>query len=107
VTADDVRVVDVPDRERYELHVGDDLAGVIEYRTTAAGLALVHTEIDPAFEGRGLAGRLIAGALDDARSRGVLIRPICRVVAGYIRRHTEFLDLVETRSPRSKALPPE
>jgi predicted GNAT family acetyltransferase len=102
MTTDEIRVVDVPDLERYELHVGDDLAGVIEYRTTASGLALVHTEMDPAFEGRGLAGRLIAGALDDLRSRGLAVRPLCAVVRGYVRRHPEYLDLVEARGPESE-----
>jgi predicted GNAT family acetyltransferase len=102
---EDVRVVDAPQRDRYELHIDGVLAGVIEYRTTPGGLALVHTEVDPAFEGRGLSGRLIAGALGDVRSRGLRIRPLCAVVAGYIRRHPEYLDLVETRRPGAKPPP--
>jgi predicted GNAT family acetyltransferase len=54
----------------------------------------VHTEIDDAFEGRGLGSILVRAALDAARSRGLAVRPDCPFVRGYIARHPEYLDLV-------------
>jgi hypothetical protein len=57
-------------------------------------ITLIHTEVDPAFEGKGIAGRLVAGALDDIRRRGLLVTPICRFVRSYLRRHPEYADLV-------------
>ena len=56
---------------------------------------LVHTEIDPAFEGHGLGSHLAAGALDDARQRGLTVVPLCPFVTAYLRRHHEQLDVVE------------
>ena len=53
-----------------------------------------HTEIDDAFEGRGLGSILIRAALDAARGRGLAVRPDCPFVRGYIARHSEYLDLV-------------
>ena len=59
--ADDVRVSDNPSELRYELFVDGELAGLIRYRRLPDALALVHTEVEPRFEGRGLAARLVAG----------------------------------------------
>lgn len=55
---------------------------------------LVHTDIDPGYEGRGLGSKLVAGALDDLRRRGLGVVPLCPFVAAYLRRHPEQADLV-------------
>ena len=71
------------------------LAGLAQYRLTDPGLIVfIHTEIDDAFEGRGLGSILVRAALDAARSRGLAVRPDCPFVRGYIARHPEYLDLV-------------
>jgi predicted GNAT family acetyltransferase len=88
------RVVDNPSELRYEAWSGDTLAGIIRYTRDGDVLTLVHTEVEPAFEGEGLGDMLVAGALDDARARGKLVRPLCQFVASYIRRHPEYADLV-------------
>jgi predicted GNAT family acetyltransferase len=54
----------------------------------------VHTEIEPAFDGRGLGGQLARAALDDVRRRGVRAVARCPFIAGYIERHPEYQDLV-------------
>jgi predicted GNAT family acetyltransferase len=55
---------------------------------------MVHTEVDPEFEGSGLGGKLVAGALDDVRAQGRRVQPLCPFVAKYIARHPEYADLV-------------
>jgi uncharacterized protein len=55
---------------------------------------MVHTEIEPEWEGRGFGSTLAAGALDDVRVRGLKVRPLCPFVVAYIRRHPEYADLV-------------
>ena len=80
--------------ERYELTRDGDLAGTIMYRRRPGLLALVHTEVDERFEGLGLGSVLVRGALDDARSRGLVVLPFCPFVNGYIQRHREYTDLV-------------
>jgi predicted GNAT family acetyltransferase len=94
-----VRVVDNPDKARYEAYVGDELAGFATYRARPGTVVLVHTEVDDAFEGRGVGGRLAAGALDDLRARGVKVEPLCPFIARYIQRHPEFSDLVAGSDP--------
>jgi predicted GNAT family acetyltransferase len=79
---------------RYELHVGGELAAFIRYASTPETVTLVHTDVEPAYEGRGLGSVLVAGALDDIRSRGLNVVPLCPFVRVYVDRHPEYADLV-------------
>lgn len=88
-------VRDNPQRHRYEITVDDQLAGFAEYESEDGKLAFVHTEIDEAHQGQGLAGKLIGEALGGARQAGVQVRPYCRFVRSYIARHDDVLDLVD------------
>lgn len=90
----EIVVQDNPGELRYELLVDGEVAGEIRYRRSPDFVALVHTEVAPAVEGRGLGARLVAGALDDLRGRGLHVVPICPFVRSYIRRHPEYGDLV-------------
>ena len=89
-------VLDVPDRSRFEIHADGRLAGFTQYRLKDPALIVfIHTEIDDAFEGRGLGSTLARAALDAARARGLAVRPDCPFVRGYIARHPDtYLDLV-------------
>jgi predicted GNAT family acetyltransferase len=87
-------VVDNAAERRYELHVGNDVAGIIRYVVAPASLTLVPTDIDPAYEGRGLGSVLVAGALDDIRARGLRVVPLCPFVRAFLERHPEYADLV-------------
>jgi uncharacterized protein len=94
-TAEDVRVLDVPERSRFEIRVDGELAGFTAYRRRPGLIAFTHTLIDPRFEGRGLASRLVETALAEARSAGLAVLPFCPFVRGYIAGHSEeYLDLV-------------
>ncbi|WP_033823345.1 GNAT family N-acetyltransferase [Kitasatospora sp. MBT63] len=95
------RVTDDPRASRYEIRIGPGAAagtgepvGFAEYHLSEGELALIHTEVDPVFEGRGLAGRLVRAALDDARRRGLAVLPYCPYVRKWIGRHPDFTDLV-------------
>jgi uncharacterized protein len=89
-----VSVTDNPSELGYELHVDNDLAGEIRYRRQPGAVVLVHTDLEPIFEGEGLGSRLVQGALDDIRARGLAVVPVCLFVAAFIRRHPEYADLV-------------
>ena len=90
----DVRVVDNPEQLRYELWLGATRAGFIQYRSEPGAILLVHTEVDPAFEGQGLGARLVTGTLNDLRARDVKLVAQCPFVRAYLRRHREYADLV-------------
>ena len=87
-------VTDRPEQLRYEIEVDGELAGFLLYRREPGVLELVHTDVDPKWEGKGVGAALVQGALDDVRARGLKVRPFCPFVRAYIRRHPEYEDLV-------------
>jgi uncharacterized protein len=91
---DDLSVRDNASRQRFELLLGEDVIGTIVYDTRPDAVVLVHTDVDRAFEGRGYGSRLISGALNDIRTRGLQVVPVCRFVRAYLDRHPEYADLV-------------
>lgn len=93
-----VEVADNPGASRYEVSVDGDVGGVAVYRLEDDRIVFLHTEIDLAHEGEGLGGRLARGALDDARERGLAVVPLCPFIAGWIRRHPDYADLVSPDS---------
>ncbi|HRE00471.1 MAG TPA: N-acetyltransferase, partial [Ilumatobacteraceae bacterium] len=52
-----VSVRDNPEQQRFEVYVGDTRAGLADYERNGGTITFTHTEVDSAFEGRGLAGR--------------------------------------------------
>lgn len=88
------RVIDNPARHRFEVWVEEVLAGFAEYQITDTLVVFTHTEIDPAFEGKGLGSALAAGALDLVRAQGGRkALPVCPFIKGWIERHPDYLDL--------------
>jgi predicted GNAT family acetyltransferase len=80
--------------DRYLIAVDGQRIGLLGYTRRGEVLDLHHTEIDPAFEGRGFGAKLVGDALADIRDRGLQIRPTCSFVAAYIRRHPADADLL-------------
>jgi hypothetical protein len=91
----EVLVRDAPDRSRFEITVGGTLAGFAEYSVRPGRITFTHTEVGEAYQGMGLAGRLIRTALDTARRRGLVVTPLCPYVAAFVRRHQEYLDIID------------
>lgn len=94
--SEQIGIVHVPERHRYELRDGDKRIGVGLYRIQDDGAvyAFDHTEVDEGYSGLGLASRLVTFALDDVRSKGARIRPYCPYVRSFLRHHPEYQDLV-------------
>ena len=96
-TPAEAEVVDVPEKNRYELRLGDRLIGLAAYRRRDGRIAFTHTEVDEACEGRGFGSMLAAAALEDARNQGLEIVPLCPFIAHYVKRHPEYEELVASR----------
>ncbi|MGY1649840.1 GNAT family N-acetyltransferase [Geodermatophilus sp. SYSU D01119] len=87
-------VVDVPEKGRFEVRVGERVVGLASYHVENGTMTLPHTEVDPSMGGRGIGTVLVAGVLDAARERGLHVLPYCSFVRHYIQQHPETLDLV-------------
>ncbi|GAA2095421.1 GNAT family N-acetyltransferase [Streptomyces albiaxialis] len=92
--ADDVTVTDNPGEGQYEARIGDAVAGTAQYMRSSEVIAFTHTEVDLAYEGRGVGSALARTALDAAREEGLKVVPVCPFFASYIRKHTDYQDLV-------------
>jgi len=90
----ELTVVDVAEAGRYEARFGDEVAGFAEYTLDGERIVFTHTQVDPAYEGKGVGGNLARGALDDARARGLVVVPRCPFIRGWIARHPAYADLV-------------
>jgi uncharacterized protein len=95
--AEEIQVVDNPERSRYEARLGERILGVVEYELSADGkrIVLVHTEVLPDAEGMGVGSRLARGALEDVRRRGLKLTVECEFIQAYLKRHRrDYEDLV-------------
>jgi predicted GNAT family acetyltransferase len=92
--AGEIQIEDRPNAGRYEIYFNGKRAGLAAYELADQRIVFTHTEIDDAYEGHGLGGRLVGYALDDARRRGLTVVPRCPFVRRYIEEHPEYADLV-------------
>ena len=90
----EIAISDAPERKRFIATVDGKQAGFIVYRLRPGLIALIHTEVDEAFEGRGIGGALARFALDQARAAGLAVLPFCPFVNAWMKRHPEYADLV-------------
>lgn len=94
MTAQGTVVRNAPDRSRYELVLGDRVVGFADYVLDGEVITVPHVEVEPAARGGSLGSLLVREMLDDVRSRGLSIRPLCPFVRVFIRGHDEYADLV-------------
>ena len=86
-------VRDNPAEHRYEVRAGDEVA-FLQYHDRPDGhRVLVHTEVPPALEGKGIGGRLVKAALDEARAGQRRVVAVCPFVRSSRARHPEYADL--------------
>jgi predicted GNAT family acetyltransferase len=94
-----VEFIDRPEQARFVVTVNGEIAGFATYRLRDDLITFIHTEVDAAFGGHGLGTRLVVHALDDARRRGLRVRPLCPLFAKFISEHTEYQELLAAAAP--------
>jgi len=87
-------ITDNAAKSRYEIRVDGDLAGFVEYEPGEDAVVLIHTEVDSAFEGKGVGSALARGSLDDVRGKGLKVVPLCPFIKKWIQKHPDYQDLV-------------
>jgi predicted GNAT family acetyltransferase len=82
--------------DRFSIAVDGQTVGFTEFTDRDGQRVFTHTEVDDAFEGRGLATILIGEALQSTRDAGLRVVPVCEMVAAYIDKHEEFKDIADS-----------
>jgi len=98
-----VTVAQLQDDQRFEVRVGGETAGFTAYVDAGGQRIFYHTEVGEQFAGQGLAGRLVAQALEETRQAGMHVVPVCPYVARYVGEHHDFDDIVDTVTPEALA----
>lgn len=89
----DPDIHDNAEAHRYELPVSNAQAMVI-YNLSGQNRMITETLVQRALEGRGIASRLARHVIEDARSRDLLILPVCPFFSAYLQKHPEQADVV-------------
>jgi predicted GNAT family acetyltransferase len=85
-------VRDNKSQHRFELDVEGAVA-FANYRLASGSVIITHTETPPALRGRGIASKLVQGALEIIRADGLKVVAGCGFVIDYLQKHPEFADL--------------
>jgi len=88
-----VTVTNSEEAQCFETSV-DGLRAFIAYRRFPGRIVFTHTEVPPPLEGKGLASKLARTALEFARVSHLRVVPLCPYVSSFIRKHSEYRDLV-------------
>ncbi len=87
-TATTLTIEHLPQQGRFQTTV-NGLLCVCDYRLAGSVMHMLHTEVAPELEGRGIAAALVAAALAHAQAHGLKINPLCSYVRGYLQRHPD------------------
>lgn len=80
---------------QFEMDLDGEKALVGYKREDDGTLNLLHTEVPPEYEGKGIGSRLVKQTLEQIKATGKKIVPSCPFVAAYIKRHPEYESLVK------------
>ncbi len=86
-------VKDNPAKNQFELIVEGHTA-LAAYRLKPGVITFTHTEVPKELGGRGVGSQLAKGALDQARTRGLKVVPLCPFIKAYIEKHPTYQDLL-------------
>ena len=96
-------VRDNTDLNRFEMDTEAGFA-IADYRLNGFTMTIYHTEVPARLRGRGHGGRLVTGALSQARSKGYKIVPSCWFVREVMSASSKYDDLWADRMPNSQQL---
>jgi uncharacterized protein len=83
----------VAEQDRFSISVENRRVGFADFYDRDGQRVFPHTEVDPEFQGRGLATILVREALEATRAAGLQVVPQCWMVAEFIEKNPEFSDL--------------
>lgn len=79
-----------PDEHRFTLPTTP--VSVLNYELLPGRVVFTHTGVPTAYQGQGLAARLVEAGLRWAREQQLTVVPACSYVAVFLQRHPEWRD---------------
>ena len=87
-------IIDNKAQHRFELEVDGHLAASY-YKIDDGVITFLHTEVPPELGGKGIGSRLIKGALDQVRAKGLKVIAECQFVKAFIGKNPAYRDLLK------------
>ena len=88
-------VVHDAENHRYEIYLESERVGLMDYSLRPGEIHLVHTEVDPAHQGKNLAAILLRESLASIRSEKLgKVVPVCSYTVRYMEKHPDTQDLL-------------
>lgn len=84
---------------QYSIAVDGKNVGHASFADRGEQRVFYHTEIDPAYGGRGLATILVEEALSATRADGKRIVPICSMIPTVLKKHPEYDEITDPVTP--------
>lgn len=89
------QIIHNEEKSRFEaVTKNSTLVGLVDYILTDNTMSVPHTEVNPEYEGQGIAGALTKALLEYATAKAYKVRPICPYTKVYIERHPEYSPLL-------------
>lgn len=82
------------DGNRFVLRSSGETVGLVEYRRDGDVFDLLHAEVLPQGQGKGLGTVLVREVLDHIRSHDQQVVATCPFVARFVDEHEDYADLV-------------
>lgn len=79
---------------RFKLEEDGKQAGFMTYTMARDIMIIDHTEVDPAFEGRGLGKKLVMAGVEHARENNLKIKPLCPFALNVFKRTEAIKDVL-------------
>lgn len=92
----DIHEVREGNRGRYSVSHMEKGESELTYTLSGDTMVIDYTYTPPMLRGEGVAGRLVERAVEDARTRGWTIRPVCPYVKIKIERTPAWHDVLES-----------
>lgn len=90
---------DVPAAQRFEQGFTDSEGQTrtvfADYAVQGRTRLILHVEAHPALRGGGASGRFMQALAEHARAEGLKLRPVCGYAVAWLKRHSEYADVVD------------
>lgn len=103
---EDLVITDNREGGVYEAMIGGRTAAGLVYSQVGHRVVLMAASVLPDFRGKGVAGKLIGGVLDELRRQGKTATVSCPFTAAFVKAHPEYADVLDPRFPGSHTTAP-
>lgn len=94
-----IEIRDERDEGRYSAYANGRRIGYATWVKVHDTVVLPHTEVDPAWNGKGIGSMIARRAFEDARADGLTVLPFCPFMKRWADLHPAFRDIVRTSRP--------